>query len=97
MFTIMVGAWAMPEAIWNINIPNDQIMVGMNSASVTFTPLTVVILSGSGLPRWSTSLLEAVAHGSAVAWRHFNLLGEYDFSEEQLRESIGIRLPKMMT
>jgi len=42
------------------------------------------------------ALLEAMAHGSAVAWRHFNLLGEYDFSDEQLRDSIGIRLPKMM-
>ena len=37
-----------------------------------------------------------VAHGSAVAWRHFNLLGEYDFSEEKLRNSMGIRLPKLM-
>jgi hypothetical protein len=29
--------------------------------------------------------MDAVAHGSAAAWRHFNLLGEYDFSEEKLR------------
>jgi hypothetical protein len=29
-----------------------------------------------------------VAHGSAAAWLHFNLLGEYDFSEE----SYGIAL-----
>ena len=36
-----------------------------------------------------------VAHGSAVAWRHFNLLGEYDFSAEKLRDSVGIRLPKL--
>jgi TnpA family transposase len=40
------------------------------------------------------ALLEAVAHGSAVAWRHFNQLGEYDFSAEQLRDSIGIDSPK---
>ena len=26
-----------------------------------------------------------MAHGSAVAWRHLNLLGENDFSEEKLR------------
>jgi len=39
---------------------------------------------------------DAVAHGSAAAWRHFNLLGEYDFSEEKLRDGMGIRLPKLM-
>ena len=42
------------------------------------------------------ALLDAVAHGSAAAWRHFNLLGEYDFSEEKLRDGMGIRLPKLM-
>ena len=41
------------------------------------------------------ALLDAVAHGSAVAWRHLNLLGEYDFSDEKLRDSVGIRLPKL--
>ena len=41
------------------------------------------------------ALLEAVAHGSTVAWRHLNLLGEYDFSAEKLRDSVGIRLPKL--
>jgi hypothetical protein len=37
-----------------------------------------------------------VAHGSAVAWQHLNLLGEYDFSDEKLRDSIGIRPPKLV-
>jgi TnpA family transposase len=41
------------------------------------------------------ALLDAVAHGSTVAWRHLNLLGEYDFSAEKLRDSVGIRLPKL--
>ena len=41
------------------------------------------------------ALLDAVAHSSAVAWRHINLLGEYDFSEEKLQDSVGIRLPKL--
>ena len=35
-------------------------------------------------------------HGSAVAWQHLNLLGEYDFSDEKLRDSIGIRPPKLV-
>ena len=43
-----------------------------------------------------SSILDAVAHGSAAAWRHFNLLVEYDFSEEKLRDGMGIRLPKLM-
>ena len=37
--------------------------------------------------------LKSVAAGSVVAWRHVNLLGEYDFSDEKLRDSIGIRFP----
>ena len=41
------------------------------------------------------AFLDAVAHGSAAAWRHLNLLGEYDFSAEKLRDSVGIRLPKL--
>ena len=41
------------------------------------------------------AFFDAAAHGSAAAWRHFNLLGEYDFSEEKLRDSVGIRLPKL--
>lgn len=40
------------------------------------------------------AFLYAVAHGSAAAWRHLNLLGEYDFSDEKLQDSVGIQLPK---
>jgi hypothetical protein len=42
------------------------------------------------------AFLDAVAHGSAVAWQHLNLLGEYDFSDEKLRDSIGIRPQKLV-
>jgi hypothetical protein len=42
------------------------------------------------------AFLDTVAHGSAVAWQHLNLLGEYDFSDEKLRDSIGIRPPKLV-
>jgi len=41
------------------------------------------------------AFLDAVAHGSAISWQHINLLGEYDFSEEKLRDSVGIRPPKL--
>jgi hypothetical protein len=39
--------------------------------------------------------LDAVAHGSVISWQHINLLGEYDFSDEKLRDSLGIRPPKL--
>jgi len=41
------------------------------------------------------AFLGAVAHGSAISWQHINLLGEYDFPEEKLQDSIGIRPPKL--
>ena len=39
--------------------------------------------------------LKAVAHGSAAAWAHVNLLGEYDLSEEKFKDSVGIKPPKL--
>ena len=27
---------------------------------------------------------------SPIAWAHINLLGEYDFSDDKLRDSVGI-------
>ena len=32
---------------------------------------------------------------SAAAWGHLNLLGEYDFSEDKLQDSVGIKPPKL--
>ena len=31
------------------------------------------------------------------AWGHLNLLGEYDFSEDKLQDSVGIKPPKLPT
>jgi hypothetical protein len=39
--------------------------------------------------------LDAVTHGSVISWQHINLLGEYDFSDKKLRDSVGIRSPKL--
>ena len=36
-----------------------------------------------------------MAHGSAAAWGHLNLLGEYDVSEDKLQDSVGIKPPKL--
>jgi hypothetical protein len=45
-------------------------------------------------PEAREALLRAVVHGSVVSWQHINLLGEYDFSDEKLRDSVGIKPPK---
>jgi TnpA family transposase len=39
--------------------------------------------------------LKAMPHGSAAAWEHVNLLGEYDLSEEKFKDSVGIKPPKL--
>jgi hypothetical protein len=41
------------------------------------------------------AFLEAVANGSAVSWQHINLLGECDFSDEKLQDTVGIKPPKL--
>ena len=46
-------------------------------------------------PAKREELLQATAHGSAAAWGHLNLLGEYDFSEDKLQDSVGIKPPKL--
>jgi hypothetical protein len=38
----------------------------------------------------------AVANHSVISWGHINLLGEYDFSDEKIRDSVGIPPPKIV-
>ena len=45
-------------------------------------------------PQKKQGLIDTVRAGSIVTWRHINLHGEYDFSEEKLRDSIGLTIPK---
>jgi len=42
------------------------------------------------------TFLDTVAAGSVVSWHHINLLGEYDFSDEKLQDSVGIKPPKIL-
>ena len=42
-------------------------------------------------------LLKALKEGSIITWRHINFYGEYDFSEEKLKDSIGFNLPKILS
>ena len=40
-------------------------------------------------------LLTTISTHSVVSWAHINLLGEYDFSDEKLQDSVGILPPKL--
>ncbi|MEO7860633.1 MAG: hypothetical protein ABIU05_09330 [Nitrospirales bacterium] len=39
-------------------------------------------------------LIDTLRNGSVSTWRHFNLHGEFDFSDERMVDSIGLGLPK---
>ena len=43
------------------------------------------------------NLLRAIAADAPVAWAHINLLEEYHFAEEKLKDVLGILLPKSAT
>jgi hypothetical protein len=47
-------------------------------------------------PTLHETLLQAILHGSVVAWRHLNLLGEYNFSEAKLQDTVGIKPSKFL-
>lgn len=40
-------------------------------------------------------LRKAIQTHSPISWAHINLLGEYDFSDEKLKDSFGIQPPKL--
>ncbi len=40
------------------------------------------------------NLLGMIADHSPMSWAHINMLGEYDFSDEKLRDAIGMLPPK---
>lgn len=39
-------------------------------------------------------LIEAIRNDSAVTWKHFNLRGEFDFSDKRMVYSMGLAVPK---
>ncbi len=41
------------------------------------------------------NLVDVIKNGSVIAWQHINLQGEYDFSDETLKNSIEFRLPEL--
>jgi hypothetical protein len=38
------------------------------------------------------TLKKAIQTHSVLCWEHINLLGEYDFSDEKLKDSIGLSI-----
>ncbi len=42
------------------------------------------------------ALVDSVRHHSVISWQHINMLGEYDFSDEKLKDSVGFQLPKIL-
>ena len=40
------------------------------------------------------NLIRLIAARSPMSWAHINMLGEYDLSEEKLRDTFGILPPK---
>ena len=40
-------------------------------------------------------LRSIISRHSVMSWSHINMLGEYDFSEEKRKDSIGILPPKI--
>jgi TnpA family transposase len=46
-------------------------------------------------PESRDKLIQAISNGSIITWQHVNLLGEYDFSEERLQDSVGIKPPNI--
>lgn len=42
------------------------------------------------------NLIRFIETHSPVAWAHINLLGEYDFSDNKLQDSVGILTPKLV-
>ncbi len=42
-------------------------------------------------------LLETFKNSSIITWQHINFHGEYDFSEEKTKDSVGFNLPKILS
>lgn len=40
------------------------------------------------------NLHRTIAAHAPMAWAHINMLGEYDFSDDKLRDALGILPPK---
>ena len=42
------------------------------------------------------TMTKTIKKGSVITWQHINLQGEYDFSEENLKNPIEFELPELL-
>jgi len=54
-------------------------------------------LSANLYPEQKEIFLSCIASHSVMSWAHINLLGEYDFSDEKLKDSLNIRPLKLVS
>jgi len=52
------------------------------------------LLAKEKLEERRTALIESIRNGSVATWAHFNLLGEFDFPDEWMVDSMGLTPPK---
>ena len=45
-------------------------------------------------PKHSTALLDIIKTHSPQSWASFNMLGEFDFSDEKFQDTTGVLSPK---
>lgn len=51
-------------------------------------------LERTATPEEHDKLLRIIATHSPIAWAHINMLGEYDFSDRKLQDTVGVLPPK---
>ena len=50
----------------------------------------------AGSDKERKNLIRAIKNGSMIAWQHINLQGEFDFSDEVLKDAIAFLLPELL-
>lgn len=68
----------------------------ISNAIICWNYLYLTQLIANASPSQKHQIIATLKNGSPVAWRHVNLHGEYDFSEEKLKNSIQFRLPELL-
>lgn len=56
--------------------------------------LTQVVAKAS--PKERPALLQAISRSSPVSWEYINLQGEFDFSEDSLKDSVTFNLSELL-
>ncbi len=50
-------------------------------------------MNGTSSDAEKDTMNKTIKNGSVITWQHINLQGEYDFSEENLKNPIEFQLP----